>query len=91
MARPVNAWLYGEKDAVVLAVTLLMGLARNHPILQGNKRTAFAAADYFLFLNGYELAIEDSIEFADLIVDVIGGHVAEQRLVTLISDHLIRV
>ena len=45
LAKPMNYWAYGERDAVVLAVALLMGIARTHPFLQGNKRTAFEAAD----------------------------------------------
>jgi death-on-curing protein len=48
IGRPINHWHYGETDVVALAVALLLGVARNHPFLQGNKRTAFAAADYFL-------------------------------------------
>jgi death-on-curing protein len=47
IARPINHWHYGEGDVVALAVALLLGVARNHPFLLGNKRTAFAAADYF--------------------------------------------
>ena len=88
LARPINHWHYGEQDVVALAVALLLGIARNHPFLQGNKRTAFAAADYFLFLNGYDLAIEDSVDLADLIVDAINGDVSEHSLINVFSDHV---
>ena len=86
LARPVNHWHYGEQDVVALAVALLLGIARNHPFLQGNKRTAFAAADYFLYLNGYELGVEDSEAMADFIVDAIRGDVSEHHLIELFSQ-----
>lgn len=86
VARPINHWHYGERDVVALAVALLLGIARNHPFLQGNKRTAFAAADYFLYLNGYELTVEDSADLADLIVDAINGDVSEHSLIGVLSD-----
>ena len=88
LAKPKNYWAYGERDAVVLAVALLIGIARNHPFLQGNKRTAFEAADYFLHLNGYELTIEDSSELADFVIDVINGDVSEQRLVETLWENV---
>jgi len=88
LAKPVNYWSYGETDAVILAIALLVGIGRNHPFLQGNKRTAFEAADYFLHLNGYDLAVPDSIELADFVIDVINGDVSEQRLVEVFWEYL---
>ena len=87
LARPVNHWHYGEGDVVALAVALLLGVARNHPFLQGNKRTAFAAADYFLYLNGYELQAEqDSEELADFLIDAINGDVSEHYLIEVLGE-----
>jgi death-on-curing protein len=88
VARPRNLWCYGEGDVVILAISLLIGIACNHPFMQGNKRTAFAAADYFLYQNGYELTIADGNDFADLIVDVITGNISESRLIELFSDNI---
>jgi len=88
IAKPINYWTYGEADAVVLAVALLVGIGRNHPFLQGNKRTAFEAADYFLHLNGYELTVPDSTELGDFVIDVINGDVSEQRLVETLWEYL---
>lgn len=90
LAKPINHWNYGETDAVVLAVTLLVGIGRNHPFIQGNKRCAFAAAEYFLHLNGYELMIDDSSDLADLCTDVITGNTSEQRLVETLWDYIER-
>ena len=88
LGKPINHWHYGETDAVVLAVTLIVGIGRNHPFLQGNKRAAFAAADYFLYLNGYNLVIPDGADLGDLVKDVIIGDVSEQRLVEAIWDYI---
>ena len=88
IARPVNHWHYGEADVVALAVALLLGIARNHPFLQGNKRTAFAAADYSLYLNGYDLTVEDSEALADVIVDAIRGDVSEHYLIELFGQSI---
>ena len=83
LARPRNAWAYGEPEIVPLAVTLLLGLAHNHPFGQGNKRTAFEAADIFLFINGWDLALADRAAAADLIVHVIIGAADEADLLGL--------
>ncbi len=88
LARPINHWHYDEQDVVPLAVALLLGLARNHPFGQGNKRTAFEAADAFLHLNGYELDLPDRTEAADLIVDVITGAKREDELLALFDRSL---
>ena len=87
LARPINHWHYGEADVVALAVALLLGVARNHPFLQGNKRTAFAAADYFLYLNGYELqADQDGEELGEFLIDAINGDVSEHYLIEVLGE-----
>lgn len=87
LARPVNHWHYGEGDVVALAAALLLGVARNHPFLQGNKRTAFAAAEYFLYLNGYELDHgQDSESLAEFLIDAINGDVSEHYLIEVLGE-----
>ena len=71
LARPQNAYTYGEEDIVVLAVRLLAAVAFAHAFEQGNKRTAFEAMWHFLRLNGYDLAIEDSAVWAMPVLDLI--------------------
>jgi death-on-curing protein len=85
-ARPINHWHYGEQDMLALAVSLLVGVGQNHPFLQGNKRTAFAAMDYFLYLNGYQLTVEDGDDLADLVIDLINGDVSEHSFILAIED-----
>jgi death-on-curing protein len=91
VARPINHWSYGEGDLAVLAVALLLGIAQNHPFEQGNKRAAFAAAAYFLKLNGYHLAAPDGADLADKVVDLITGDLDEAAFADLIRDHAVPI
>jgi death on curing protein len=60
LARPLNVAAYGQPDAAELAAAYGFGLARNHPFVDGNKRTAFVAVELFLELNGFELQASDA-------------------------------
>jgi len=51
LARPENAAAYGAPDAADLAAAYAFGIARNHPFVDGNKRTAWVVARLFLRLN----------------------------------------
>ena len=55
LARPLNLVAYGEPDIAALAASYAFGIARNHPFIDGNKRTAFAASATFVELNGREM------------------------------------
>lgn len=60
LSRPQHLDAYGEPDAAALAAAYAYGVARNHPFLDGNKRTAFVAAELFLRLNGQRLGADDA-------------------------------
>ena len=60
LARPLQLAHYGKPDAADLAASHAFGIARNHPFIDGNKRTAFVAAELFLALNGDRLTAEDA-------------------------------
>lgn len=57
LARPQNLLAYGEPppDLVSLAAAYAYEIARDHPFVDGNKRTALVAARTFLILNGVDL------------------------------------
>jgi death-on-curing protein len=59
LARPQHLATYGQPDVAALAAAYSYGVARNHPFMDGNKRTAFTVTELFLTLNGYELAADD--------------------------------
>lgn len=60
LARPMNLVAYGEPDVVELAASYGVGIAQNHPFLDGNKRTAFVSVELFHRLNGYQLVADDA-------------------------------
>jgi death-on-curing protein len=60
LARPQNQVAYGNPDAADLAAAYGVGLAKNHPFIDGNKRTAFVAVELFLALNGHDLVADDA-------------------------------
>ena len=52
MARPRQLYSYGEPDLFDLAAAYTTGILRNHPFVDGNKRTGFVTGILFLELNG---------------------------------------
>lgn len=60
LARPRNLDHYGTPDIADLASAYAMGLAKNHPFVDGNKRAAFLAVGLFLFLNNHRLTASPS-------------------------------
>lgn len=55
LARPEHLAVYGEPDIADLAASYGVGLAKNHPFVDGNKRAAFLAVGLFLLINGRKL------------------------------------
>ena len=64
LARPQQSAVYENSDIVRQAATLYFGLIKNHPWLGGNKRTATALVDEFLYRNEYEIraSIKEVVE-----------------------------
>jgi death-on-curing protein len=60
LARPVNLAAYGNPDVADCAAAYGFGVARNHPFIDGNKRTAFVCVELFLELNDHFLAAGDA-------------------------------
>ena len=60
LARPLNLDSYGTPDFADLAASYAVGLAKNHPFVDGNKRAAFLATGLFLHLNGYRLRVSQA-------------------------------
>ena len=60
LARPANRAGYAEPDIAELAALYALGIARNHPFIDGNKRTAYVALETFLALNGLRFPVSDA-------------------------------
>ena len=88
LGRPINLALYGEPDAAALAAAYGYGISRNHPFVDGNKRTGYVAAELFLRLNGYELLANDS----DCVITMLGvaaGDVDETAFAAWMRTHAV--
>ena len=89
LARPRNAFAYGEEDIVILAVRLLAAIAQAHAFEQGNKRTAFAALRLFLRSNGYDTAFDDSVSWADEMISLIEHRSSEEDFARAIRPYVV--
>lgn len=76
LARPQQLAAYGEPDAAALAAAYGFGLARNHPFVDGNKRTAFVAVELFLALNGFALTATD-VDCVLTMLELAAGNLSE--------------
>ncbi len=87
LARPQNQAAYGDPSLAEMAAAYAFGIARNHPFVDGNKRTALAAADVFLQLNGHEIVVEE-VEAVTMIRDLAAGEIGEEELAAWITANI---
>lgn len=88
LARPRNQYAYGETSIARLAASYAFGLSRNHPFLDGNKRTSLVVAELFLALNGLELAASDA-ECVATFLALAAGDLTEEELAGWIGSHVV--
>lgn len=89
LARPLNLFAYGESDAAALAAAYAFGIARNHPFVDGNKRTSFVACELFLAANGFALAASDEECLASML-SLASGEVEEGAFAAWLRENLRR-
>ncbi len=86
LARLLNLLAYGEADAPTLAAAYGFGIARNHPFIDGNKRTAFVCVELFLALNGFVLTALDA-DCVSTMLALAAGELPEADFATWIKNH----
>ena len=87
LARPQNQWAYGTDDPCALAAAYAFGIARNHPFVDGNKRTAWVLARLFLMLNTMKLAF-DPTEAVRTMMALAAGELSEEELADWFRTHI---
>ncbi len=91
LARPINLAAYDNSaDAAALAAAYCFGIARNHPFIDGNKRTAFVCCELFLALNGHALLAEDG-NCVSTMLALAAGELPEAEFATWLRTHTISV
>jgi len=87
--RSVEATFDGaflHETVFAMAAAYLHGICRNHPFLDGNKRTAVSAALTFLEMNGIEVDAEEDA-FYDLVIGVVEGRVSKAAITVFLEKH----
>lgn len=85
LARPRNLFACGEADLCTLAAACTAGIVRNHPFVDGNKRTGFLAAYTFLAINGLDLVAPEA-EAVVMTLDLAAGQMPEAGFATWLRE-----
>jgi death-on-curing protein len=88
LARPVNHASYGFPDTAELAAIYAIGIARNHPFIDGNKRAAFAAMVLFLSLNGLRLKAPE-VKATIMTLRMAAGDASDSEFIAWVRDHAV--
>ena len=86
MMRARNLALYGEPDLAALAAAYGFGMARNHPFVDGNKRTAAVVMELFMVLNGHVLGASDA-ELVVAVQSLAAAELSETQLADWLHEH----
>ena len=86
LARPLNLFNYDDPDLPALAATYAAGIIGNHPFIDGNKRTGFAAAATFLDINHLELTAPET-QATQLTIDLAAGDISEDEYAAWLRDN----
>lgn len=84
--RPLNKWSYESAELPELAAAYAYGIARNHPFVDGNKRTALLTMYTFLGVNGVDFVVAEA-DAAAMILALAAGEVSEESLARWIRDN----
>ena len=90
LARPKNLWAYSgpKPDLASLAASYAVGVIKNHPFIDGNKRTGFILLRTFLLLNGRNLQASSSEKY-ETILSLANGTLDELGLADWIRFRII--
>lgn len=86
LSKPQNLNAYSQPDLPELAASYAFGIVRNHPFVDGNKRTAFVVCETFLALNGVVLTAND-VDCVLNMQDLTAGDITELEFASWIRTH----
>jgi death-on-curing protein len=86
LARPRQRQSYGGASLIELAASLAFGISRDHPFIDGNKRTSLVAAELFLDVNGIEFAAMDQ-DCVETFLALAAGELSEEQLAAWFNTH----
>jgi death-on-curing protein len=87
LARPQQRLAYAESpDVVDMAAAYTWGIVRNHPFVDGNKRTGFVVGVLFLELNGYRFNASEE-DAAQMVLELASGNLDEAGYIAFLRAH----
>ena len=90
LARPQQHLAYAESaDIIDMATAYTAGIIRNHPFVDGNKRTAFIVGILFLELNGYRFTAREE-DAAQAVLGLAAGAVDETGYSSFLRANVVR-
>jgi death on curing protein len=90
LARPQQSATYENADIIRQSATLYFGLIKNHPWLGGNKRTATALVDEFLYRNGFEIRCVVS-EIVELVLAIESDKFKVDEIENFLREKVIKI
>ena len=90
LSRAVNLAHYGEPDFADLTAAYAVGLAKNHPFVDGNKRTGITSAAMFLRMNKVRISCSQA-ELEEFTLLVVTSHPPIDELAGWLKEHTRRV
>lgn len=87
LARPLNRASYADPDIAELAALYTLEIVRNHPFVDGNKRTGYVMLEAFLVLNGALFTVSD----ADAVIGMLklaAGDMSDEEFIAWVRSHV---
>jgi death-on-curing protein len=89
LARPQQIFHYGEPDLAELGAAYMAGIVRNHPFIDGNKRTGFMTGYVFLTRNGLDLEAPEA-DATQMVLALAAGELTESQFAAWLRDNVKR-
>lgn len=86
LARPRRLFAYAPPDVVKMAAAYTAGIVRNHPFVDGNRRSGFIVGVLFLETNGYAFTAAPA-EAAQAVLELASGSIDETGFAAFLRDH----
>jgi death-on-curing protein len=87
LARSQQHFAYDESpDIIDMAAAYTWGIVRNHPFIDGNKRTGFVVGVLFLELNGYRFNASEE-DAAQMVLELASGNLDEAGYIAFLRAH----
>ena len=86
LARPQQILAYGDPNLFSLAAAYMAGIVRNHPFVDGNKRTGFVTGILFVELNEYRFTASES-DATQAVIALAAGQLGEEDFTAWLRDN----